>query len=167
MNHYRSKILKFVKVLSEFIFWVIWVLPWVSTHWAQKAPRKIIAPFCLLLISNLILICWWTNYAQCSSAYCYHMPIRYTSNTKLIPLFWTSGNVCPVFQSQGGSFACFLACVILRFTSGVTPADCIEVSMAVEPFQSTYFQTCLQVSWWLNQIPREKRLIRSCWLQWQ
>ena len=24
----------------------------------------------------------------------------------LIPLFWTSGNVCPGFQSQGGSLAC-------------------------------------------------------------
>ena len=45
----------------------------------------------------------------------------------LIALFWT-GNMCPGFQSQGGSFfACFLACVILRFTSGATPADCIEI----------------------------------------
>ena len=52
----------------------------------------------------------------------------------LIPLFWTSGDVYPGFHSQGGSLACFLACVIIRFTSGVTPADCIEVSMAAEPF---------------------------------
>ena len=44
----------------------------------------------------------------------------------LIPLFWTSGDVCPGFQSQGGSFVCFLTCVILRFTSGATPADFIE-----------------------------------------
>ena len=34
--------------------------------------------------------------------------------------FWTSGEVCPGFQSQGGSLLCFLACVILGFTSGVT-----------------------------------------------
>ena len=32
------------------------------------------------------------------------------------------------------SLVCFLPCVILRFTSGATPADCIEVSMAAEPF---------------------------------
>ena len=51
-----------------------------------------------------------------------------------IPLFWASGDVCPGFQSQGGSLACFLACVILRFTSGTTPADCIEVSTAAKPF---------------------------------
>ena len=38
----------------------------------------------------------------------------------------------------------FLTCVILRFTSGVTPADCIEVSMAAEPFQSRYLRTCPQ-----------------------
>ena len=29
----------------------------------------------------------------------------------LIPLFWTSGDVCPVFQSQGGSLACRLCCL--------------------------------------------------------
>ena len=32
----------------------------------------------------------------------------------------------------------------LRFTSGVTPTDCIEVSMATKPFWSMYLQTCLQ-----------------------
>ena len=62
----------------------------------------------------------------------------------LIPLFWISGDFCPGFQSQGGSLACFLTCVILRFTSGVTPADCIEGNMAAEPFQSTYLQMCPQ-----------------------
>ena len=30
------------------------------------------------------------------------------------------------------------------FTSGATPADYIEVSMAAEPFWSTYLQMCLQ-----------------------
>ena len=53
----------------------------------------------------------------------------------LIPLFWTSGDVCPRFQSQGGSISvCFLTWVILRFTSSATPADHIEVSMVAEPF---------------------------------
>ena len=52
----------------------------------------------------------------------------------LMPLFWTPGYVCPGFQSQGRSFACFFACVILRFTSSAAPTDCIEVSMAAEPF---------------------------------
>ena len=58
----------------------------------------------------------------------------------LIPLFWTSGDICPRSQSQGGSLAYFLTCVILRFTSGVTLADFIEVSMAAEPFGSMYLQ---------------------------
>ena len=40
----------------------------------------------------------------------------------LIPMFWTSGDVCSGFQSQAGSLACFLTYVILRFTSGATPA---------------------------------------------
>ena len=62
----------------------------------------------------------------------------------LIPLFWTSGDVCPSFQSHGLYLACFLACVILRFTSGVAPADCMVASMTAEPFQSTY----LQMYWW-------------------
>ena len=68
-------------------------------------------------------------------------------------LFWTSGNVCPRFQSQGGFLACFLTCVILRFTSGVTPADYIGVNMAVEPFWSTYLQKAygggkMHKHWW-------------------
>ena len=63
----------------------------------------------------------------------------------LIPPFGISGDVCPGFQSQGGSlFAHFLAWVITRFTSGATPADCIEVSMAAEPLGSMYWQTCPQ-----------------------
>ena len=49
----------------------------------------------------------------------------------LIPLFLTSGDDCPGFQTQSGSLAYFLTCVILGFTSDVTPADCIEVSTAV------------------------------------
>ena len=62
------------------------------------------------------------------------------------PLFWTSGDVFLRFQSQGKSlFACFFACVILRFTSSVTPAGCVMVSMAAEPFRSMYYQTCPQV----------------------
>ena len=36
--------------------------------------------------------------------------------------------------------ACFLACVILRFTSGTTLADCVEINIAVKPFQLTYLQ---------------------------
>ena len=28
----------------------------------------------------------------------------------LIPLFWASGDVCPRFQSQGGSLVCVLSC---------------------------------------------------------
>ena len=60
----------------------------------------------------------------------------------LIHLFWTSGDVCSGFQSSGGFLARvdfllahFLACILfLRFTSGVKPADCIEVSMAAKTF---------------------------------
>ena len=52
----------------------------------------------------------------------------------LIPLFWTPDDVSPGFQSQDGSsrlHALLPACnEFLRFTSGATPADCIEVSMA-------------------------------------
>ena len=73
----------------------------------------------------------------------------------LIPLFWTSGDVCPGFQSQGRSLACFLTCVILRITSGVTPADCIEISMTAEIFRSTYLQMCLQA---LNNFANYKTL---------
>ena len=61
-----------------------------------------------------------------------------------VTLFWTSGDVCPGFKSQGGSLTCCLNSVILRFTSGATPADCMRVNMAAEPFRSTYLQICSQ-----------------------
>ena len=35
--------------------------------------------------------------------------------------------------------------VILRYTSGVTPTDSLEVSMAAEPFRS---RTCIHKHWW-------------------
>ena len=44
----------------------------------------------------------------------------------LIPLFWTSGDVCPGFQNQGGFPRLHASSPVhngfLRFTSGVTPA---------------------------------------------
>ena len=56
---------------------------------------------------------------------------------QLIPLSSTSGDICPGFQSQDGSLVCVFACLILRFISGATPADCVEVSMVAKPFHST------------------------------
>ena len=60
----------------------------------------------------------------------------------LIPLFWTSGEVFPGFQSQGGSphlHASSPACNrILRFTSGGTLADLLVASMVTKPFRSTF-----------------------------
>ena len=45
--------------------------------------------------------------------------------------------------SKPGWISCLCAfspVVIIRFTSGVTPADCMEVSMVVEPLWSSYLQ---------------------------
>ena len=68
---------------------------------------------------------------------------------QLIPLFWTSGNVSLGFKARvDPSLACFEFLFVcnefLRFTSGATPADCIEVNMAAKLFRSTYLQTCPQ-----------------------
>ena len=59
----------------------------------------------------------------------------------LIPLFRTSGDVCPGFQSQGG-LACMLSCLalFLRYTSGATPADLLMASMVAKPLWPTYLQ---------------------------
>ena len=40
------------------------------------------------------------------------------------PLSMSSGDICSGFQNQDGTLVCFLVCVILRFTSDVTPAEC-------------------------------------------
>ena len=57
-------------------------------------------------------------------------------------MFWTSGDVCPGFQSQGG-FPCLCALLPVcngfhRFISGATPADPLVASMEAEPFRSKY-----------------------------
>ena len=48
------------------------------------------------------------------------------------------------FKARVDPFTCFLTWLILRFTSGATPAECIGVSMAAQPFWSIYLQMCLQ-----------------------
>ena len=58
-------------------------------------------------------------------------------------LFWTFGDVCPGFQSQGG-FLCLYAAspACNQFHSSpseVTLADLLGASMAAELFQSAYF----------------------------
>ena len=65
----------------------------------------------------------------------------------LIPLFCTSGDICPGFQSHY-RFPCLNSWSavyngFLRFTSGVTPADLLMTSMVVEPFQSIYLHTSI------------------------
>ena len=64
----------------------------------------------------------------------------------LIPLFWTSGDICPGFQSQGG-FSCLHALLptcneFIRFTPGTT-VDFLVASMVAELFQSTYLHTSI------------------------
>ena len=61
------------------------------------------------------------------------------------PLFCTSGDICPGFQSQAG-FPCLYALLpvcnrFLRFTSGATPYDLLVASMAAKPFHA---HTCVQ-----------------------
>ena len=59
----------------------------------------------------------------------------------LVPLFWTSPDICPGFQSQGGSL-----CMLSHLCDPQIHlwCDCIEVSMAAKPFWSTYLQTSPQ-----------------------
>ena len=60
---------------------------------------------------------------------------------RLVPLFWTSGNVYPGFQSQGGSLACALRClgtIDYSDSSLASPAGLLTASILVEPFWSSY-----------------------------
>ena len=69
----------------------------------------------------------------------------------LIPLFWTSGDVCPGFQSQCGSSHFHASSPahngILRLPSAATPADLFVDSMAAETFSSTYLWTSIGGAW--------------------
>ena len=64
----------------------------------------------------------------------------------LTPLFWTSGDVCPGFQSQ----------------SGVAPADLLVANMTAEPFQSTYLHWWARVKPNFNILPKHfEQVLRS------
>ena len=56
----------------------------------------------------------------------------------LIPLFWTSGDICPGFQDQGGFPHLHASSPanngFCRFTSGVTPGTFLVGSMALSHF---------------------------------
>ena len=67
---------------------------------------------------------------------------RGVTDTPVLDLWWLTPALD--FKVRVDPFLCFLAYVILRFTSNAAPADCIEVTVAVKPFWSTYLQTCLQ-----------------------
>ena len=73
----------------------------------------------------------------------------------LIPLFWTSGNVCPGYKSQDGTLVCALTPTcngFLRFTSGATTADLLMPGMAAEHFN------ILSIDWkwdWLHVVLKE------------
>ena len=60
----------------------------------------------------------------------------------LILMFWTSGDVCPGFQSQGGS----LTWVLHHMHATDSPADLLVASMAAEPYWSMYFH--IYKYWW-------------------
>ena len=59
------------------------------------------------------------------------------------------------FKARVDPFACFLACVILRFTSGATLADCIEVSKIKVMFQFTANQ-------FIQVFPKIDHSVRMC-----
>ena len=59
-------------------------------------------------------------------------------------MFWTTGDICPRFQSQGRSVTCVLCCMhpcnaFLRFTFCVTRADHLMASLPLEFFWYIYF----------------------------
>ena len=93
----------------------------------------------------------------------------------LIPLFWTSGDVCPGFQSQGG-FPHLRASLparngFLRFTSGATSAfstnsgvHCISMYtawLAWLPSHASGFEPPTQ--WWAAQQCVTKSLVVGDW----
>ena len=59
----------------------------------------------------------------------------------LMPLFWTSGDVCPGFQSQGGSLACVLSCLCdPQIHLCCDTCWLCRGHHGIQPFWSTYMQ---------------------------
>ena len=104
----------------------------------------------ILFDCSLIFFTFLFTFAWCKLAFSKHVGSTHQTNSSNFVFFFlkfledispfrgatdtpvlASGDACPRFQSQGGSlFACFL-----KFTSGATPADCIEVSSSLTRFK--------------------------------
>ena len=84
----------------------------------------------------------------------------------LIPLFWTSGDVCPGFQSQGG-YPYLLASLpvyngFLRFASGVTSTDLLANYMAAELYLiHILVQALLGLKLWIEHATAPQHVTRQ------
>ena len=59
---------------------------------------------------------------------------------RLMPLFWTSGEICPGFQFLDGFPACILLCPYAMDSSGVTPADILMANCSTYVCMYTYMK---------------------------
>ena len=64
------------------------------------------------------------------------------------------------FKARWIPFACFLACVILRFTSGATPAECrIFVNFKIEDLSSF----CEQLGYGIKLMDHKTKISGCVW----
>ena len=54
----------------------------------------------------------------------------------VIPLFWTSGDICLGYQTQGGSLACVLCCLLIIDSSYSPLVRHLQTSVAHLPIQA-------------------------------
>ena len=66
-----------------------------------------------------------------------------------IPMFWTSGDIFPGFQSQGGFLACvphWLCTMDSRFTSGANPANLLAKHFNLFTYQIIMMKVGVEVT---------------------
>ena len=82
----------------------------------------------------------------------------------LIPLFWTSGDVSPGFQTQGGSLTCVL-CRLHAMNSSDSPLVWYLLTVWGSAWQQSFFDphTCRHVRkhWWRFGAPTHDHLCRT------
>ena len=123
-----------LRLVCLILFWLAWL-----GLIAAIVTLTIVLPRCTVRISGSNIF-WIEVDANPWSTSCY-WPIFLLQKTRtsvflvepLTPLFWTSGDICPMFQSQGWSRHLNPSSPVYNgFNLGVTPADHMVVSIAAE-----------------------------------
>ena len=111
------------------------VKSWKSLSFMRFVPRILMEVHSVLTISD-----WKELFSSSDRIFVQSTTKKFLTDNICWTIYWKLSiltSVWPVLQNPDSLTSSPVCDIFLRVTSGATPADCMEVSIAAEPFQST------------------------------